>query len=138
MASTNLAKLIQQFSVRYRALLLTKIGILAALSAGIVGVLVWRLHARDAGPMWGIGLPVILGCAAAGGLGWWLRHHWLSSHGGAAFLDRTLGLQERLVTAEEFSHATQAPTRQRAQEVAPKSLRLALWRARGPLYALLN
>jgi len=55
--------------------------------------------------MWAIGLPAALAAAFTGGLGWWMRRHWLSPRAAAAHLDRVLGLQQRLITAEEFAQA---------------------------------
>ncbi len=38
-------------------------------------------------------------------LGFWLQQRWLPQKEAAAYLDRSLGLQQRLVTAEEFAKA---------------------------------
>ena len=109
MTATTFSDVLQRFTARYRARLLLKAGVLAALGAGVAAVLAWRLHRLQAGPAWAVGVPSLLGLAAAVALSGWLRRRWLSRQGGAAYLDRVLGLQQRLITAEEFAHAAQPP-----------------------------
>lgn len=106
---TTLPELLQQFTTRYRKALLVKAAVLALLGVAVAGLLAFRLVAVDAAVIWRIGVPVLLVAATAGAITWWLKRRWISSHGAAALLDRSLGLQQRLVTAEEFAHAEQPP-----------------------------
>lgn len=109
MSAANLTEVVQRFTARYRAGLLRKAGLLAALGACILGLVGWRLHQLRLGAVWSAGVPGGLGLAAAGGLVWWLRRNWISRRGGVTYLDRALGLQQRLITAEEFASATPPP-----------------------------
>ena len=106
---TRLAEVLRQFTVRYRAALLTRTAILAALGLGVLGAAAWRLQLLHVPSSWSVGAPAILAAAAVASLGWWVRRHWLSFHQGAAYLDQRFGLQQRLVTAEEFA-ATAHPS----------------------------
>jgi len=104
---TDLTALLQQFTDRYRAALLAKAALLATLGLGLAGVLAWRLQVLDV-PAWvRVGVPGALAGLTAGGLGWWLRHRWISRRAAAQELDQMLGLKLRLVTAEEFADAAQ-------------------------------
>ncbi|MBI3330511.1 MAG: hypothetical protein HYZ96_00195 [Candidatus Omnitrophica bacterium] len=109
MTTATFSDVLQRFTARYRTRLLLKAVVLAALGGGVVAVLAWRLHRLRVSPVWAIGAPGLLGLAAAASLGGWLRRRWMSRQGGAAYLDRTLRLQQRLITAEEFAHAAPAP-----------------------------
>ena len=108
-ASTELNVILQQFAARYRGALLTKAGVLAGLGVGVLGVLGWRLHRLSLHPHWAVGVSAAIAVLLAGSLAWWLRRCWITAQGAAAHLDRTLGLQQRLVTAEEFAGASPAP-----------------------------
>ena len=107
-AAPSLTVIVRQFTARYRAALLRKAGLLAALGAAGLGLLGWRLSALGIASWWSIGAPSMAALLAGGGLLWWLRHRWISRRNASAFLDHTLGLQQRLITAEEFA-ATQPP-----------------------------
>jgi len=109
MTTATFSDVLERFTARYRTRLLLKAVVLAALGAGIAAVLAWRLHRLRVNPVWAIGAPGLLGLAAAASLGGWLRLRWMSRQGGAAYLDRTLRLQQRLITAEEFAHAAPPP-----------------------------
>ena len=105
----DLTSLLQRFTSRYRAALLTKAAVLAALGIGAIGVLAWRLHALRVAPLWRMGAPTALALVAASSLASWLRRRWISREGSAAHLDEAFGLQQRLVTAEQFAGAAQPP-----------------------------
>ena len=107
--TTAFSEVLHRFVARYRARLLLKAAWLAALGLGVAAALAWRLHRLQVSPAWAIGVPSLLGVAAAAALAVWLRRRWMARRGGAAFLDRTLGLQQRLVTAEEFADAATPP-----------------------------
>jgi hypothetical protein len=101
--------LLQRFITRYRTALLVKAAVLASLGLLLTGVLALRLRALHGSSPWSLAIPgLVLGVMGCG-LGWWLRRHWLSGRRAAAFLDRELGLEQRLVTAEEFAAAAQPP-----------------------------
>lgn len=101
--------LIRRYTRRYRNALLGKLGVLALLGLGILGVAAWRLSQWRVSPVFSVGLPAVLALAVIATLAWSLRRHWAFRRGGAAHLDRALGLEQRLVTAEEFAHAPQQP-----------------------------
>ncbi len=103
----DLTTLIRQFTVRYRAALLAKAGLLCILVFAVLGVLAWRLHALRIQPVWSLGLPGACALLVAGSLAWWLHRRWISDQHAPAHLDQALGLQQRLVTVAEFSKATQ-------------------------------
>ncbi len=107
---TDLARLLHQFSIRYRTALLAKAAVLGGLGCGVAGVLAWRLSALSAPWLLSRGVPVGLAVGVLAGMGWWVRRHWMSAQGAAAHLDGALHLKQRLITAEEFSHTAQAPT----------------------------
>ena len=101
--------LVRRFTARYRAALLRKAGLLAALSAAILAVLGWRLSTLRLASWWSLGVVSVAGALVSAGLLWWLRRRWISRQNAAAYLDRTLGLQQRLITAEEFAAAEPPP-----------------------------
>jgi hypothetical protein len=103
MTSADLPAILRQFTRRYRLALVAKAGILAALSVACAGVAAARLRAAGVDPIWSCWLPGGLALAALAGLGWWFTHRWISGRDSAAWLDRTLELEERLITAAEFS-----------------------------------
>lgn len=105
----DLNEILQRFVSRYRTAVAAKAAVLGGLSLLVLGLLGWRLYALDAHPGWRIGLPTAFALMSLGCLTWWTRRHWVSRHGAAAQLDRALGLQQRLITAEEFSHAQEQP-----------------------------
>jgi len=109
MVTTAFSEVLHRFVARYRARLLLKAAWLAALGLGVAAALAWRLHRLQVSPAWALGVPSLLGVVAAAALVVWLRRRWMARRGGAAFLDRTLGLQQRLVTAEEFADAATPP-----------------------------
>ena len=106
---TRLAEVLRQFTSRYRAALLTQTAVLATLGLGVLGAAAWRLQLLHVPSRWSVGAPAVLAAAAVVSLGWRVRRHWLSFHQGAAYLDQRFGLQQRLVTAEEFD-ATAHPS----------------------------
>ena len=106
---TSLNNTLDQFTARYRSALLLKVGVWAGLGLAIVSILAWRLHTVGLNAIWWIALPVALAMIAAGGIAWWIRPKWISRVSAAAHLDQVMKLQQRLVTAEEFSHVKQAP-----------------------------
>jgi len=105
----QLTQVLQQFTARYRNALLTKAALLTGLGAAIVALLSWRLRAMHAPSLWAVGAPVALGLMGAGALAAWIARHWLSSRETAAHLDRTLGLQQRLMTAAEVGARPELP-----------------------------
>ncbi|PIQ83843.1 MAG: hypothetical protein COV75_05125 [Candidatus Omnitrophica bacterium CG11_big_fil_rev_8_21_14_0_20_63_9] len=106
---TELDRLVTTFAKHYQATLLTQAGVLAALGAACVGVLAWRLSAWPAASAWALGAPAVAGIVGAAALGWWLRRAWMPRQKAAAFLDERFGLQQRLITAEEFAQAESQP-----------------------------
>ena len=110
MTATPFPDVLRAFTVRYRAAVLTRAMVRATLALGLVGALAWRLHALPMPLMYRRALPALLAGIAVLGAAWWARHHWMVRESVAAHLDRVLGLQQRLVTAAEFSSATETPT----------------------------
>lgn len=106
---TDLTSRVQHFTSRYQAAALAKVSILGALSLAICILLTLRLRAMAVSPPWAIGIPLGVGLVAAAGLAVWLKRRWISRQASAAFLDRTLGLEERLTTAMEFDRAKEPP-----------------------------
>ncbi len=95
--------------MRYRAALLAKTGLLAALGLGLAAALAWRLFMLQLGALWRVGVPAAVIIVTGASLGWWTHSRWPSRRASAAYLDRVLGLKQRLVTAEEFAGAPNAP-----------------------------
>ena len=109
MSVTDLPFLLQRFTMRYRAALLAKTALLAALGLGVAAALAWRLFMLQLGALWRVGVPAAVAIVTGASLGWWTHSRWLSRRASAAYLDRLLGLKQRLVTAEEFAGAPNAP-----------------------------
>ena len=109
MSSTDLPLLLQRFTARYRAALLTKTGLLAALGLALAAVLAWRLFMLRLVAGWRLGVPAAVAVVTGASLVWWAHSRWPSRRASAAYLDRLLGLKQRLVTAEEFANAPNAP-----------------------------
>ena len=109
MSAPELSDVLRHVSARYRAALLANVGLLAGLSAGIIALAAWRLHALAAPLRWVIVGVGVSAAAAAIGLGWRMRRRWISSASTVPHLDRVLGLQARLTTAAEFAHRTPPP-----------------------------
>lgn len=106
---TELPVLLQQFVTRYRTALLARAGVLAALSVGVLGALAWRLYPLRVPPLWGVWVLAGAAVATACSIAWWVRRRWISPGSAASYLDRTLDLQQRLLTAAEFAQASQKP-----------------------------
>lgn len=106
---TDLAVLLQRLTIRYHRALLARAAVWAVLGLSGCALAAWR--AQSAGvPAWvAWGVPAAGAAATAGALSWWLRRRWLTGARGAAFLDRTLVLDQRLVTAEEFAGVEPTP-----------------------------
>jgi len=117
---SELETFLNQVAARYRRALLMRAGLLAGLSLGALGVLAWRLRTMGVSAVWSVGVPVVVGLGGIAGLGWWARARWVSRQGAAAHLDRTLDLQQRLITAAEYSRMASPPALYAAlaQEVA--------------------
>jgi len=100
---------IQQTLRRYQRRVRSRFGWRIALGGGCLAVLVWRLHQQGVAGWWLVGGGLIgLGMFVA----WqWRSLHaaWLSDQSTALVLDRTLGLQARLVTAAEFATVPNPP-----------------------------
>ncbi len=139
----DLTRLVDQFASRYRGAVLATAGVWAGLSLAIASVLAWRLQGLQTA--WRFGAPsltALIGLAAAG---WWLRKRWMSGGDAARQLDQALGLDQRLVTAEEFAKVSPAPSlypllvEDTEQRYATEGLRLPrpLNRPAGGLAALL-
>lgn len=119
----QLHKRLSQFTSRYRNALLANTGLICALGASALLVLAWRLHTlplphRTGEPRaeWGhlpaslsLGIPIVLAVLAAGILAWWICRRWISPKASVSYLDRALGLQQRLVTVEEMGRLAQPP-----------------------------
>jgi hypothetical protein len=100
---------LQHFVARYRSALLLKAALLGVLGAAVAGALGWRLTAARPGAAWSVGVPIALALGWVLWLAWRVRRAWISSRSGAAYLDGQLGLQQRLVTAAEFSDRPAPP-----------------------------
>jgi len=109
MPLTDFPQFLHDVTRRYRASLIARTGLTAALSLGVCGALAWRLHRLHRSMIWSAGLPVTLALLAIGLLVWRLRRRWLFAATAIAQLDRALGLQQRLITAEEFARAQEKP-----------------------------
>ena len=109
--STQLSRTIAQFTSRYRNALLAKVGLLCVLGAGVVATLAWRLRTASIHlPIsLSLGIPMALGMLAAVGLAWWTRRRWIAPNASASYLDRALGLQQRLITVEEIGRREELP-----------------------------
>lgn len=109
MPVSQFPQLLHDVTRRYRASLAAHTGLLALLSLGVCGALAWRLHRLHRSVIWSTGLPVMLALVAIGLLVWRLRRRWIWAATAVAQLDRTLGLQQRLITAEEFARVQEKP-----------------------------
>ncbi|MDP3722873.1 MAG: hypothetical protein Q8R91_05175 [Candidatus Omnitrophota bacterium] len=109
MPLTDFPQFLHDVTRRYRASLMARTGLTAALSLGVCGALAWRLHRLHRSMIWSAGLPVTLALLAIGLLVWRLRRRWLFAATAVAQLDRALGLQQRFITAEEFARAQEKP-----------------------------
>lgn len=105
----ELSTVVQQFTRRYRAAHLRKAAGLAVLVLVGLGVLWWRLQFWRVQPVWRIGIVSGIGGSVLAILSWWLRRAWLSPRASAAHLDDTLGMEQRLITAEEFARQEHPP-----------------------------
>ena len=101
--------LVQRFLSRYRRALLARVGILLMLSLAIAAASAWRISRLDVPSVWRLMVPGVLTGVALSVLAWRLRRRWGSASQGALWLDQTLRLQQRLVTAVEFAAAAQPP-----------------------------
>jgi hypothetical protein len=110
MASGTIDQMLQVFAARYRAAVCTHAATLAVLGTAIGAALGWRLRAAGAGQAVWIGLPILVSAGVAAAAWVWARRRWIAREGAASMLDRTLGLQQRLVTAEEFARAATPPS----------------------------
>ncbi|MBI4341279.1 MAG: hypothetical protein HY598_03260 [Candidatus Omnitrophica bacterium] len=100
---TQLPILLQRFAARYRAALMAKAAVFTGLGASCCALLAWRLDALALDARWRLGLPLALAAGLLIAQAVWLRRQWMDRRKAAAFLDRALSLQQRLITAEEFS-----------------------------------
>ena len=104
MTPEELTQTFRRFASSYRRALLAKAGILAAVGVGVPAILAWRMTALRVPVVWRVGAPAMLALSSLLALAWWLRKRWVSVRASAAYLDQTFGLQQRLITAEEFAH----------------------------------
>jgi hypothetical protein len=109
MASPELIDRLRQFVARYRTALLVKAALLGGLGLAAAAALGWRLMAARPGAAWSLWIPAALALGWAAWLTAWLRRVWIAPRRGAAYLDEQLGLQQRLVTAAEFSDRPTPP-----------------------------
>ena len=107
--SPNVTTLLTQFTLRYRTALLIRVVVLGGLGLLLMALTVWRLAPLPLAALWRVGLPAAAGLAGLGVLGIWAYRRWPSRRASAAYLDRALGLKQRLVTAEEFSRLSNPP-----------------------------
>lgn len=107
--AVSIQSTIGQFVKRYRAAVLARSLVLAVLSSVLAALLIWRLRLFNFPPAITIGLPLSLWLVIVSALAAWAYRHWLSQRMAAARLDKALGLQQRLVTAEEFAQSEKAP-----------------------------
>ena len=105
----TLAETIRQFTLRYRAALIRRAVVWSVLGVVVVALLGWWLHQLPLAPRLRAGLPAGAALAGLAALAWWLKRRWISPEQSAASLDRTLGLQDRLVTVAEFAKVTPPP-----------------------------
>jgi len=101
---TPLSELLQQFSARYHKALITRAALMAGLGSGCCALLAWRLMLLKVQAPASLGVALGLVAALFISLGFWLKHRWMPQKQAAAYLDLHLGLQQRLVTAEEFAN----------------------------------
>jgi len=100
---------IPQLLVRYRRGLTLRTALLMGLGVGCVAALGWRLWLVHAHPLMVCGI----GLTALGGLAWWQRRAfqqvWAARAHASLALDRLLGLEARLITAEQFANVSPPP-----------------------------
>ena len=101
--------LLQQFRLRYRTALLTKIGLLGVLGLGILGAAAWRFHTSHLQSVWGMRLVGAASVVGLISLLWWVHRRWVSPEATAAYLDQMLHLEQRLLTAAEFARQKHPP-----------------------------
>ena len=101
--------LLQEVADRYRRALLLKTSLLIVLVLSVLGVIAWRLSTRGLSLLWSVGVSGIVAVSAVGALVWWTHRRWMSPRGTAAYLDQTFDLQQRLITAEEYSRMASPP-----------------------------
>jgi len=94
---------------RYQRALLAKGGLLTLVGAALVAVLAWRLAHTQAAAVWSMLLPTIAGLAGAAALWMWWKRHSLSRATTIRQLDDTLGLEQRLITLEQFERTAHPP-----------------------------
>lgn len=100
---------LQTIAARYQNALITKAAFITALGAGCCALLAFRLKALQLSSALRVGLPAICAAGMLAALFVWLRKRWMDRKGLAAFLDNSLGLEQRLVTAEEFAKVAISP-----------------------------
>lgn len=100
-----LSELLQQFSARYHKALVARAALIAGLGSGCCALLAWRLILLKVSALASVSLAAGLVAVLFAALSFWLRKRWLPRKEAAAYLDRSLGLEQRLVTAEEFSES---------------------------------
>lgn len=99
----DLRDVLTTFTARYRAAALLRIGLLSSLALAMLAALAWRLSLMQVPPVFSLGAPAVLAAAVVAGAARWVQRRRLFSKHGTAHLDQLLGLQQRLVTAEEFA-----------------------------------
>lgn len=105
----TLAETIQRYTARYRSAVLGRSAVWLVLIAAGTFVLWWGLRQWFPDPRISALIPAALAGAGAGFTYWWAQRHWVTTRQSAASLDKALGLQNRLVTLEEFAQADPRP-----------------------------
>ena len=105
----DLAGPLGRFMSRYQRALLLRMGVVSALGLGVCAAIAWKLGHAGLGAGWRHGV-VVGGLALTAAAMWlWWRRGRLPVRAACSQLDRSLSLQERLTTIEEFASATPTP-----------------------------
>lgn len=99
----NLETFLKGFLLRYRRRFLLQAGLRLIIGCVAIGLFAYKLSQFQVPAILSIGLPVLLGISGLFFLCRWISHRWISRNAAPAYLDRTLKLQQRLVTVAEFA-----------------------------------
>lgn len=100
---TDLDTFLQKFLMRYQKRLLLQVSVRLIIGCLAIGLFAYKLSQLEVSAYFSMGLPVVIGIAGVFFLCRWISQRWIARNSAPAYLDRTLKLQQRLVTAAEFA-----------------------------------